>query len=65
MINTVLIANSGEIVRRVERACETLGCGRSPCYSDPMPGASYVDKRGGHPIGEANPVKSYLNVDAP
>jgi acetyl-CoA carboxylase biotin carboxylase subunit len=63
MINKVLIANRGEIVRRVMRACGDLGLRTVAVYSDADAGASYVRQADeAFRIGEANPVKSYLNI---
>jgi len=65
MINKVLIANRGEIVRRVERASGDLGLRTVAVYSDADAGASYVRQaEEAVRIGEANPVKSYLNIGA-
>ncbi|MEJ5171548.1 MAG: biotin carboxylase N-terminal domain-containing protein, partial [Fimbriimonadales bacterium] len=65
MIAKVLIANRGEIARRVERACGDLGLRSVAVYSDADAGASYVRQADeAYCIGESNPVKSYLNIDA-
>ena len=65
MINKVLIANRGEIVRRVLRACGDLGLRTVAVYSDADAGASYTRQaEEALRLGEANPVKSYLNLEA-
>jgi len=65
MINKVLVANRGEIVRRVLRACGDLGLRTVAVYSDADAGASYIRQaEEAYRIGEANPIKSYLNIEA-
>ena len=65
MISKVLIANRGEIVRRVVRACGDLGLRAAAVYSDADADASYTRQADeAYRIGEANPVKSYLNIEA-
>jgi acetyl-CoA carboxylase biotin carboxylase subunit len=62
MLKKVLVANRGEIVRRVVRACADLGLRSVAVYSDADEGASYARQADeAYRIGEANPVKSYLN----
>ncbi len=61
----ILIANRGEIARRVIRACREMGIATVAVYSD-------VDKHALHvleadeavAIGPAPPLESYLNMDA-
>jgi acetyl-CoA carboxylase, biotin carboxylase subunit len=65
MISKVLVANRGEIVRRVIRACGDLGLRSVAVYSDADAGASYCRQADeAHGIGAANPMKSYLNIGA-
>jgi len=65
MISKVLVANRGEIVRRVLRACGDLGLRTAAVYSDADAGASYTRQaEEAYRIGEANPIKSYLNIEA-
>lgn len=65
MIGKVLVANRGEIVRRVIRACGDLGLRSVAVYSDADAGASYCRQADeAYGIGAANPMKSYLNVEA-
>lgn len=64
MFKKILIANRGEIALRVIRACRELGIRSAAVYSD-------VDRESLHIrfadeayyIGEAQPEKSYLNID--
>jgi acetyl/propionyl-CoA carboxylase alpha subunit len=65
MISKVLIANRGEVVRRVVRACNDLGMQTASVYSDADAGASFTRQaEEAFRIGEGNPVKSYLNIEA-
>ncbi len=65
MFRKILVANRGEIAVRVMRACKELGIRTVAVYS-------LVDKRAFHRvyadecylIGDAEPSKSYLNMDA-
>ncbi len=65
MFRKVLIANRGEVAVRVMRACKELGIRTVAVYSS-------ADKKAFHRvyadecyyIGEAEPSKSYLNIDA-
>jgi acetyl-CoA carboxylase biotin carboxylase subunit len=65
MIRKVLVANRGEIVRRVMRACNDLGIRTVAVYSDADQNAAYVRQaeEACH-IGQSNPVRSYLNIEA-
>lgn len=65
MIKRLLIANRGEIVRRIIRACSDLGIQTVAVYSDADKNAFYLKNADEtiH-IGPSNPVKSYLNIDA-
>ncbi|MGA8114440.1 MAG: biotin carboxylase N-terminal domain-containing protein, partial [Actinocatenispora sp.] len=42
MISSVLVANRGEIARRVFRACREAGIGTVAVYSDADAGAAHV-----------------------
>ncbi|TDD93781.1 acetyl/propionyl/methylcrotonyl-CoA carboxylase subunit alpha [Actinomadura rubrisoli] len=62
MINNVLVANRGEIARRVLRACRDLGIGTVAVHSDPDAGAPHVreaDVAGRLP--GASPSETYLS----
>ena len=65
MFRKVLVANRGEIAIRVMRTCRELGIKSVGVYSDADKGAlftRYADEA--YRIGEAPPVKSYLNMEA-
>ena len=65
MISKVLIANRGEIVRRVARACGDLGLRTAPSTQTPTPALPYTRQaEEAYRIGEAIPIKSYLNIEA-
>ena len=63
-IRRVIVANRGEIARRVMRTCRALGIGTVAVYSDPDAEAAHVaeaDVAVG--IGGSTSTDSYLNVD--
>jgi acetyl-CoA carboxylase biotin carboxylase subunit len=65
VIKKLLIANRGEIVRRIIRACADLGIQTVAVYSEADKKAPYLKEADeAYPIGASNPVKSYLNIDA-
>ena len=65
MINRLLIANRGEIARRVIRACRELGIETVAVYSDADAGAPHVSEADlAVRIGPPAARDSYLNVDA-
>ncbi|MGO8989100.1 MAG: acetyl/propionyl/methylcrotonyl-CoA carboxylase subunit alpha [bacterium] len=65
MIKKLLIANRGEIVRRIMRACSDLGIRTVAVFSEADKKAPYLKEADEtYPIGPSNPVKSYLNIDA-
>ena len=65
MISKVLIANRGEIVARVIKTCREMGIGSAAVYSEADDNAPYLKAADSAvAIGPANPVQSYLNMDA-
>lgn len=65
MIKKLLIANRGEIVPRIIRTCRKLGIATVAVYSEADKNAFYLQLADeARLIGPANPVKSYLNIDA-
>lgn len=65
MVKKLLIANRGEIVPRIIRACRDLGIKTIAVYSEADKNAFYLKQADeAYLIGPANPVKSYLNIDA-
>jgi acetyl-CoA carboxylase biotin carboxylase subunit len=64
VIKRLLIANRGEIVRRIQKACRDLDIKTAAIYSEPDRNASYINEADeAFHIGPANPMKSYLNID--
>ncbi len=65
MIKKLLIANRGEIVPRVMRACRDLDIKTVTVYSDADKDMFYLQEADEtYNIGPANPIKSYLNIEA-
>ncbi len=65
MISKLLIANRGEIVSRVIRTCRRIGVATVAVYSAADQNAAYVRQADeAILIGPANPVQSYLNIEA-
>ena len=63
--STILIANRGEIARRVIRTAHRLGYRTVAVYSDADAGAAHVREADrAVRIGEAAPAASYLKIDA-
>lgn len=63
-INTILIANRGEIASRIIRTCRKMGIRSIAVFSTADEGAPYVQEADiAVNIGEASPVQSYLNQD--
>jgi acetyl-CoA carboxylase biotin carboxylase subunit len=65
VIKRLLIANRGEIVARVMKTCRKLGIETVAVYSEPDKNLAYLNEADeAHHIGPANPIKSYLSIDA-
>lgn len=64
MISKLLIANRGEIVIRIIKACRDLGIKTVAVYSDADKNAPYTREADeAYNIGHSIPAKSYLNID--
>ena len=65
MIQTILIANRGEIARCIIRACRKLGIRAAAVYSDADAGSAHVAEADvAVRLGPAPAADSYLNADA-
>ncbi len=65
MMQSVLVANRGEIARRIIATARRLGIRTIAVYSDADAGMPFVrDADESHRIGPAAPAESYRNVDA-
>ena len=65
MIDSLLVANRGEIARRIIRTARRLGVRTIAVYSDVDAGLPFVAEADeAVPIGPANPAQSYRNAEA-
>lgn len=65
MFQKVLIANRGEIARRIIRTCKRLGIYTVAVYSEADQHALHVQEAdSAYPIGGAKVSESYLNMEA-
>ncbi len=65
MMKRILIANRGEIARRIIRACHAMGIETVAVFSDPDRDALFVREADtAVSLGGATPAESYLRIDA-
>ena len=65
MLSKVLIANRGEIVSRIIKTCKEMNIATVAVYSEADKDAPYLQQVDDSVlIGPANPVQSYLNIEA-
>jgi len=63
-INSILIANRGEVASRIIRTCQQMGIASFVIYSDIDKSANYVKKADqAYYIGGNQPSESYLNIN--
>jgi len=65
VIAKLLVANRGEIARRVMRTCRAMGIATVAVFADPDAGEPFaVEADEAVPIGGATPAESYLRAEA-
>ena len=65
MISCLLVANRGEIARRVFRSCRTAGIGTVAVFSDPDAGSPHVSEADAAVrLPGSSPAQTYLNGEA-
>ena len=63
-INSILIANRGEIASRIIKTCQQMGITSIAVYSDIDKSSNYVKKADqAYYLGGNQPSESYLNID--
>jgi 3-methylcrotonyl-CoA carboxylase alpha subunit len=63
-IQKVLIANRGEIARRIQRTCRRMGISTVAIYSDPDREAPFVREADeAYPLSGQTPAETYLNIE--
>src|SRR3990172_5815417 len=65
MIQKLLVANRGEVARRIFRTCQEMGIATVAVFSEPDEGALFVAEADeAIALGGESPADSYLRIDA-